>query len=84
MTKQEEIREEIKDRLRDIAHQGEWIDADLRTENLLQYLYSQGAVIKVKCPDCEWGQFGEEVVGMTPCNSCNSMGYIIESLIKGE
>jgi len=49
---------------------------------LFNYFHSRGVVIKVKCPDCEWGQFGEEAVGMTPCYSCNSTGYIIEPLIK--
>jgi len=34
---------------------------------------------QVKCPDCEWSQFkGEEGVGMTPCDRCNSTGYIYE------
>jgi len=47
-------------------------------------LISQGVVIKVKCLDCEWSQYGdEESVGMTPCHSCNSTGYIYEPLIKG-
>lgn len=44
---------------------------------------SQGAVLKVKCPDCNWSQFvGEESVGMTPCHTCNSTGYIYEPLIE--
>lgn len=46
-----------------------------------KYLDSQGAVIRIKCPDCQWSQFGGETVGMTPCYSCGSTGYIIESLI---
>ena len=41
----------------------------------------KGVEVKVKCPDCAWSQFGEEAVGMTPCYSCNSTGYIIEPLI---
>ena len=49
----------------------------------LSCLHSQGVVIKVKCPDCNWSQFvGEESVGMTPCHTCNSTGYLIEPLIK--
>ncbi|KKN71472.1 hypothetical protein LCGC14_0420510 [marine sediment metagenome] len=39
-------------------------------------------MIKVKCPDCEWSQFSDEMVGMTPCYRCNSTGYIIEPLIE--
>lgn len=49
-------------------------------DEILQYLHSQGVVKRVKCPDCEWSQFGEESVGMTPCFSCNSIGYLIEEL----
>jgi len=31
----------------------------------------------VKCPDCNWSEFQDgEVVGMTPCYTCNSTGYI--------
>jgi len=51
-------------------------------DKLLSYLHSQGVVVKVKCPDCEWSQFvGGESVGMTPCHTCNSTGYIYEPLI---
>lgn len=53
------------------------------TDAVFSYLHSQGVVIKVKCSDCEWSQFvDEEIVGMTPCHSCNSTGYLIEPLIK--
>lgn len=52
------------------------------TELILAYLDSESARLMVKCPDCEWSQFGEEVAGMTPCYSCNSTGYIIERLIE--
>ncbi len=32
--------------------------------------------IKRKCPDCQWSEFKDgEVVGMTPCHTCNSTGY---------
>ena len=41
---------------------------------------SQGVVLKVKCPDCTFSQFKDEVVGMTPCHSCNSTGYVYEPL----
>jgi len=51
--------------------------------DVLSYLHSQGAELKVKCPDCEWSQFvGKESVGMTPCHTCNSTGYIYEPLVK--
>jgi len=35
---------------------------------------------KVKCPDCCWIQFlgWEGTVGMTPCDRCNSTGYIFK------
>jgi len=49
---------------------------------LLDFLRSRGVVIKVKCPHCIWSQFKDEAVGMTPCNSCNSTGYIYEPLMK--
>ncbi len=50
---------------------------------ILTYLHSQGYVRKVKCPDCAWAQFSpDEAVGMTPCYSCNSTGYITEPLIE--
>ena len=52
-------------------------------KSILKYQNSQGVVIKVKCPDCEWSQFvDEESVGMTPCYSCDSTGYLVEPLIK--
>ena len=54
----------------------------LLANNTLIFLHSQDVVRKIKCPDCVWGQFGEEAVGMTPCHSCNSMGYIIDPLIE--
>ena len=62
-----------------------YIDSNSRDElrqELLKELASQGCVIKVKCPHCSWSQFTNEVVGMTPCFSCNSTGYIFEPLIK--
>ena len=34
-----------------------------------------------KCPHCSWSEFsGEESVGMTPCRTCNSTGYIYEEI----
>ena len=52
-----------------------------RTE-LAKKLDKLGAVIRVKCPDCSWYKFEDEVVGMTPCHSCNSTGYIVKPLIE--
>ena len=52
--------------------------------NAMYALHSQGCRIRVKCPDCEWSQFGDEAVGMTPCVTCNSKGYLIEPLIGEE
>ena len=48
----------------------------------LNRLHLKGVVIRAKCPDCVWSQFGDESVGMTPCGTCDSTGYIIEPLIK--
>lgn len=49
---------------------------------ILSHLASEDVVVKVKCPDCVWSQFGDEAVAMTPCFRCNSTGYIVEPLIK--
>lgn len=52
-------------------------------DEIMGYEDSQGVVIKVKCPDCTWSQFKDgEMVGMTPCYSCNSTGYLVEPLIE--
>lgn len=98
-TKQEEIREGIARRMfesemnrdqvfgadtRRKAWRREKAEYLARAYNDLHWLHSQGVLIKARCPDCAWGQFGEEHVGMTPCHSCNSTGYIYESLIKEE
>ena len=57
--------------------------AFFRAEYIISVLNEYGVVTKVRCPDCNWSQFvGEESVGMTPCYSCNSTGYLIEPLIK--
>ena len=50
-------------------------------DKILEYLHSRGFIRKVKCPDCAWGQV-QRVVGMTPCYSCNSTGYITEPIIE--
>jgi len=91
MTKQEEIREglarEICKRDNEDWDALSYSEKDFCREKSrlhLLYLHSQGAVIKVKCPNCGWSQFGGESVGMTPCHFCNSTGYIIEPLIKGD
>jgi len=81
MTKQEEIRERLYIELISQAPTEEWHG---KVDRILSLLHSQGVVIKVECPDCTWSQFWDEVVGMTPCHSCNSMGYIVEPLIKEE
>jgi len=82
MTKQKEIREGMVKQIGYIKLST--MDASWHTDQMLSYLRSQGMVIRVKCPDCEWSQFGEEAVGMTPCYSCNSTSYIIKPLIVGE
>ena len=97
MTKQDIIREGIKEwvlEIRQYLCNTEFapkpftkpVDPSVLTEGfpqkLIKFLGDDGVMIKVKCPDCEWGQFGEEVVGMTPCYSCNSTGYIIEPLVE--
>ena len=87
MTKREEMREGIKDIARrwfkpdGLASQTMPNDRSFEGD-LLNYLHDNDVVIKVKCSDCEWSQFGEEHVGMTPCFSCNSTGYIIRPLIE--
>ena len=89
MTKQEWIKEGIRTRFVDAyggGHLGEYFNSEDAAEDLMAYLHSQGAVIKVKCPDCDWSQFSslgkDEAVGMTPCYRCNSTGYIFEPLIE--
>ena len=58
-------------------------DADIKWFN--QWLEGVGASGKVKCPDCAWNLFqGAEHIGMTPCNHCNSTGFITESLRMDE
>jgi len=96
MTKQEEIREWWA---RSLYRRASLPEVNIKWEELtsfakecwfhladddLSYLRDNGVVIKVKCPDCVWGQFKEESVGMTPCFHCNSTGYIIEPLIKDD
>ena len=54
-------------------------DADIKWFN--QWLEGVVASGKVKCPDCAWNLFqGAEHIGMTPCNHCNSTGFITEPL----
>jgi len=89
MTKQEEIREGIAMRLgiTGTPSKEQWDLAFTRgvyrrwADELLVYLHSQGVELKVKCPHCIRGQFGDEVIGVSPCYHCNSEGYIMESLI---
>ncbi len=61
---------------------GSWcVSGDEAYKCLMKRLDGIGVVIKVKCPDCAWGQV-QETVGMTPCYSCNSTGYITEPIIE--
>ena len=41
---------------------------------------------KVKCPDCNWSEFIDcaYAVAMTPCDRCNSTGYIYEPVEPDE
>ena len=92
MTKQEEIREGIDANIEFVLmaayHAGKTgVSMSETTDkcrvHLKEYLYSQGVVIKVKCPHCAWSQFqSDESVAMTPCHNCASTGYITEPLIK--
>jgi len=83
MSKQEEIREGIQDLIFEAQSWEDYTNEEM-VDKILKYLHSQGVVIKVECPDCAWSRFGEESVGMTPCSRCDSTGYVIEPLIKGE
>lgn len=95
MTKQEEIREDVARTFyeaSDVSKTIAWLDLPKETkdsffykgDNLLYRLQDlYGVVIKVKCPYCKWTEFKEDdYVGMTPCDTCNSTGYIFEPLIK--
>lgn len=94
MTKQEEIRKGIATTIPPLdcsfcVHFGycEWEGEGLclaryeLADSIRWYLHSQDVMLKVKCPDCVWSQFGDEAVGMSPCLECNSTGYIYEPLI---
>ena len=80
MTKQEEIAEQIFCWLEEM--QKAELSPLIVTQKILKYLDGQGVTTRVKCPDCEWSQFRDEYVGMTPCHTCNSTGYLIEPLIE--
>ena len=90
MTKQEEISQRIKEILiKPLKVPYQMDAAEMMVQGainqageILSYLHKEGAMINVKCPNCEWSQFGDEAVGMTPCFYCNSTGYIVEPLIK--
>ena len=86
MDKRGEIREGVEEAILPQPTSKTWVNRNIAkqiSKEVIDYLHSQGAVLRVKCPDCEWSQFvGEESVGMTPCHSCNSTGYLIEPLIK--
>lgn len=82
MTKQEEIREGIDDIL--------W-GRDPDTDRILNYLHTQGVVIRVKCPKCQGHARPNKVTynlhtGYTinghSCPNCNNTGYVaVEGLI---
>jgi len=55
---------------------------DEQVKAIKRTLSNLGIVIKKKCPDCEWSQFTDEAVVMTPCHHCNCSGYIYEPLIE--
>ncbi len=82
MTKQEEIAEQIFCWLEEM--QKAELSPLIVTQKILKYLREQGVTTRAKCPDCEWSQFGDEMVGMTPCYHCNSTGWITEPIIEGE
>ena len=83
MTKQEEIREGMK----------RILEADIRKpmtavnliEAILQYLHSQGVVIKVDCPECKGDGRIQKFFDRTfsnRCPKCNGYGYVVlESLL---
>lgn len=88
MATREEIREGIPKLIGDMYYEKygkEMVHTeqdDEFVERLLTYLDLKGAELKVKCPECEWSEFGgEDTAGMTPCLSCNSTGYIYKPLI---
>ena len=66
----------------ELRNRERWFDsADQILQAFNQWLEEQGASHRVKCSHCSWSQFtAEEVVGMSPCNECNSTGYILEPL----
>jgi len=74
MTKQEEIREGLMGILA-ISN----VSVENKLKIALEYLHSQGVVIKVICPACSGT--GDYFFG---CKTCDSTGYIIEPLIKEE
>ena len=93
MTKQEDVARRVKDILTN--NSGRICHLYMQPSNALVVLCqsiadeilrdeaSQGVMLRVKCPDCEWSQFGDgESVGMTPCLRCGSTGYITEPLIR--
>ena len=82
MTKQKEIDWGLRNLIRELTGEDGTVFLYNGSKTIREYLCSQGAMLKVKCPDCVWWQFEGEVVGMTPCYRCNSTGYIFEPLIE--
>lgn len=81
MSRQKEIRKGV---IGVINFRGVLATPESLTDKILTYQQSQDVVLKVKCPDCAWGQFEcvLDTAGMTPCYHCNSTGYIYEPLIE--
>jgi len=85
-------KEEIREEFNKLAHyfMGKYFGRDISVKQFndkidatLTALNDKEVVIKTKCPDCVWSEFvNEESVGMTPCYSCNSTGYLVEPLIE--
>ena len=79
-------KEEIREGIRGIIKGGvcqdfSGVDIGTTPEDILDYLDSQGVVIKEKCSQCSWYEFSGETAGMAPCYECNSTGYKWSPLI---
>ncbi len=64
---------------------GEWHEASPEFQETVRRIDEglKRKFVSMRCPaGCAWGQFpDEEPVGMTPCHSCNSTGYVFEPLV---
>ncbi len=87
MTKQEEIREGIESRIRDVitaSHVGEYHSVSIAAEGIMNYLHSKGVVIEVKgelpdsfCQCCKHYDTARE-------DTCNYGGYCGDDLVGWE